>query len=362
MARKRVTNAMADVFGQVDQYTTVFEGNATPRRLSLFDIRPDPDQPRRLLPPHLYDQLFAGAAPEDVLVAWLALANQPEATPLLKQGIEKLQQLAGTIQQHGLINPITVRHYEAMPGAAYLIITGERRWWAHVYLHYQGELVKGETAVMINATIAPNESVRVLQLIENMSRDDLTAFERAVGLHALYDELQEQTGSATWTQVEKLLSISRSYRTRIANILRLSNEAQALVRDYTLSERAVRPITDNLAKHPDLQVKALNRLISWQEAGEDSSYTRLKQYVTQLLAGDQPNPSTRPGATLWATQLDRQVHRALKVLDKLDDQEAMALALAVTSEQETRERLTRLRDHIEWVLQVAPAADDVSDQ
>jgi ParB/RepB/Spo0J family partition protein len=360
MTRKRVTNAMADVFGQVNQYGTVLEDSATTNRLSLLDIRPDPNQPRRLLPEDLYEQLNNGAAPQDILAAWLSRVQQSEASSTLQQGIEKLEHLAGTIGQHGLINPITVHQCDTLPGIPYLIITGERRWWAHLYLFHHKLTIKGEPADTIAATIVPTESVRAMQLIENISRDDLTAYERATGLQSLYNELREQNHKATWTQVENLLNISRSYRTRILNVFRLSKEAQSLVRNHGLSERAIRPITDKLSKHPHLQLNALNQLICWQEADEEVGYSRLNNYVIRLLANEASPMPSEPHPAMWTMQFDRQVNRALKLLDGLDDQQATEMATVAITDEKVRQRLIRLRDHLERVLQMTDTEEGSS--
>ena len=67
-----------------------------------------------------------------------------------------------------------------------------------------------------------------------------------------------------WTQVEEALNVSRRYRQYVTSVLRLSDEAQAIVRKHRLSERAIRPISQKLGNRPDLQVAALNHLVAWQ--------------------------------------------------------------------------------------------------
>jgi hypothetical protein len=56
---------------------------------------------------------------------------------------------------------------------------------------------------------------------------------------------------------------------------------------------------------------------------------------------------------VWAIQFDRQVNRALKLLDGLDDQQTIEMAAVATTDEKVRQRLTRLRDHLERVLQIA---------
>ena len=110
----------------------------------------------------------------------------------------KLKRLADSIEQHGLISPISVRPPRpdeiTPPGITYFIVTGERRYWAHVYLLSQDKLIHaGQTTTSpqeIKITLAPSGiTVRAHQLIENLLREDLNAVERARGMWALRYEL-----------------------------------------------------------------------------------------------------------------------------------------------------------------------------
>jgi ParB/RepB/Spo0J family partition protein len=366
MAKKRTQSVGINaIFDQVDQYGGSPAGQR--QALPIAAIRPDPAQPRRLLPPDLYERLFAGEEPATVLHDWLQRTAELEqhllqtgkarSHPLL-QSVEKLRQLADTIEQHGLINAITVQENNTVPGAAYLIITGERRGWAHQLLALEGKGIKEQQPVEeIEAKVAPAEAVRALQLIENMARDDLTAWERAAGIQALREELG---GTAvTWTAVEKVLGISRQYRSRIMRVLRLDQSAQELVRDYNLAEKTIRPVTDRLLDHADLQVVALKKLIDWQEASEESGHDRLDGFVDRLLvrgsrAADLP-PSFSP--TRWAATFNRRIHSTLAWVSQLSDAEARTAATVMAANKESRRELALLREHLDWMLSF-PAEDE----
>lgn len=356
MARKKRTTAVGldAIFSQVDQYGDGGrEGQST--LLLVEAIRPDPGQPRRLLPPDLYERLFAGESPDNILSEWLARAAESAersiVDPLL-QKVNSLHQLADTIEQHGLINAITVQENGIVPGADYLIITGERRWWAHVLLNLEGRPVKGRTADEIEAKVAPAEAVRALQLIENMARDDLTAWERATGIQALREELGGT--EVTWTSVEKMLGISRQHRSRIMRVLRLGNEAQALVRDYGLAEKTIRPVTDKLLKQPNLQVAALRQLISWQQASEESGHARLDGYVDRLLAREAGQPARASGFNVgrWTSTFGRRVKKTLSWVSELDDGHVDEMAAVLAEDDNTRQALAQLREHIDWLLTI----------
>ena len=136
---------------------------------------------------------------------------------------DALQELADSIAQYGLIQPITVRRRE---GGFYQIIAGERRWRA----------------------------CRMAGLVEVPVREDLNPIEEALG----YKSLIEEYGL---TQEEASKSVGRS-RPAIANAMRLlslSKEVLPLVEDGTLSAghaRALLPISD-----PAEQLKAARAVI-----------------------------------------------------------------------------------------------------
>ncbi len=115
---------------------------------------------------------------------------------------EALAELADSIAQHGLIQPITVR---ALDTGYYQIIAGERRWRAC----RQAGLLE----VPVNILDVDDRTAAQLALIENLQREDLTPLEEARG----YDTLMVTYGL---TQEEAAASVGKS-RPAVANALRL---------------------------------------------------------------------------------------------------------------------------------------------
>lgn len=115
---------------------------------------------------------------------------------------EALNELAGSIAEHGVLQPIVVR---ALPGGAYQIIAGERRWRA--------SRQAGLTEIPAIVIEADDDKVRELALIENLQRQDLTPLEEALGYRSLMD-----ASGMTQEQVAQRLGKSRPV---IANALRL---------------------------------------------------------------------------------------------------------------------------------------------
>lgn len=408
MAKKR-TGLSQTLFGQIDPYGTQIEETtitpmSAPATLPLATIRPDPDQPRRLLPSSLSQALAAGQlAPAEALQGWLSQGNEadPEALP---KPMRELRRLADSIAQHGLINPITVRQArsdEAWPaGVDYVVVTGERRYWSHVLLSGEGRTIREGSevstpdqikAVVVQAGI----SVRAHQLIENLMREDINAVEKARGLWALRYELSgvnrgspilNETesngvnhGSPTasnsastlvpWSQVEETLRISKRYRIFVTGVLDLSIEAQNLVADHGLSERIIRPIVQKLKGRPDLQIRALHKLIQWREVQDsedeprqpliDSTEALVSELLNRSKATDNTPlparkslpPARRP---FGAEQFRNKVQAALRFLNKLEEPDLIGLTqdLATTTRYgEVVEELRDLRERIDTILE-----------
>lgn len=121
-----------------------------------------------------------------------------------------LSELAASIGQHGLLQPIAVR---SAPGGAYKIIAGERRWRA--------ARLAGLTEVPVVIKDVTEAEAMELALIENLQREDLDPVEEAFGYRQLMDKCQ-----LTQEQAAKKLGKSRS---AVANSLRLLNLPQELL-------------------------------------------------------------------------------------------------------------------------------------
>ncbi|MEG0570406.1 MAG: ParB/RepB/Spo0J family partition protein [Oscillospiraceae bacterium] len=130
-----------------------------------------------------------------------------------------LMQLADSIREHGLIQPILVR---PLNQGGYQIIAGERRWRACRMV--------GITQVPVNIKDFDDVEAMEIALIENLQREDLNVMEEAFG----YQELME---SYNMTQDEVSKSVGKS-RSAVANCLRLLNlpdEVVTMLRDGKLS-------------------------------------------------------------------------------------------------------------------------------
>lgn len=117
---------------------------------------------------------------------------------------EALNELADSIREHGVLQPLLVR---PLPGGSYQLVAGERRWRASRMAGLQ------EVPVVIREM--DEEQAMEIALVENLQREDLNAIEEATG----YKQLMERYGM-TQEQVAKRVGKSRP---AIANALRLLN-------------------------------------------------------------------------------------------------------------------------------------------
>ncbi|MBR4549416.1 MAG: ParB/RepB/Spo0J family partition protein [Oscillospiraceae bacterium] len=182
------------------------------------------------------DALFAANHYEDepeaeLLIVPIEKVEPREDQPRRSFDPTALQELAASIGQYGLIQPITVRR---LPSGYYQIIAGERRWRA--------SRMSGLTEVPVRVIEADDRRTAELALVENLQREDLNPIEEARG----YRSLMHDFGL---TQEETAQSVGRS-RPAVANSLRLlslSAPVMELVERGELSAghaRALIPIED----------------------------------------------------------------------------------------------------------------------
>ena len=115
---------------------------------------------------------------------------------------EALQELADSIRQHGVLQPLLVR---PMTTGGYQLVAGERRWRA-------SRLAELKEIPVIIKELSDTEAMEIA-IIENLQREDLNPIEEAEGLQALIDKCD-------YTQEQVAVSVGKS-RPAIANALRL---------------------------------------------------------------------------------------------------------------------------------------------
>lgn len=224
MAKKKMGGlgkGLDSLFADLSDDTGSEASNST---LPLREIEPDPEQPRKR-----FDD-------------------------------DALNQLADSITENGLLQPIAVRPKKVGPG--YIIIAGERRWRA--------ARLAGLDEVPVIIKDVTDEQAAALALIENLQREDLNPMEEAEGYRALMDQfgMNQETVAAR---------VGRS-RSAVANCLRLltlDEDVRKLVEEGRLSSghaRAVLSIQD--------ESKRLTAAMSMVQSG--MSVRQAEAYVKKL--------------------------------------------------------------------------------
>ncbi len=133
---------------------------------------------------------------------------------------DELKDLAGSIREKGILQPIVVRPTEAQD--SYEIVAGERRWRA-------AQLAKLHEVPVIIREFTDSESLEIA-IVENVQRADLNAIEEA----AAYQELMDRF-SYTQEQLSDVIGKSRSHIANTLRLMRLPESVQALIIEGKLS-------------------------------------------------------------------------------------------------------------------------------
>lgn len=154
---------------------------------------------------------------------------------------EKLEELAESIRQHGVIQPLTVRK---LASGYYQIIAGERRWRA--------ARLAGLEEIPAVVIEADDQKAMELAMIENLQREDLNPIEEAEGFRVLVE-----TYGMTQEQAAERVGRSRSAVANALRLLDLNVSIQKLVEDGELSAGHARAI---LPLSPFLRVRAVSEI------------------------------------------------------------------------------------------------------
>jgi ParB family chromosome partitioning protein len=176
---------------------------------------------------------------------------------------EEIAALAGSLSDHGLLQPIVVRR----EGDRYQLISGERRWRAAIRA--------GWSEVPATVRDANDQQVAEMTIVENLQRKDLGPLEKAVSFRQYLDRF-----GASQEELAGRLSIDRSTVANLMRLLELPTAVQELIRTGSLSAghgRALLPLgeeKDQLAfarriHKEQLSVRATERLVADSIRTED---------------------------------------------------------------------------------------------
>lgn len=226
------------------------------RTVPLREIEPDPGQPRKTF-------------------------NQ-----------DSLAELAASIGEHGLLQPIAVR---PQPMGGYRIVAGERRWRAC--------RMAGLTEVPVVIRDVSDQEAMELALVENLQREDLDPVEEACGIRELMDRC-----GLTQEQAAQRLGKSRSALANSLRLLGLPPEALELLRSGALTAGHAKAILG--LPTPELQVQAAKLI-----AGHSLNVRQAEDLCRKLAkdakqAGQAPAPEPPPRPAL-PVEVEESLRQAL---------------------------------------------------
>ena len=175
---------------------------------------------------------------------------------------ERLNDLASSIQQHGILQPIVLR--QTVQG--YYIVVGERR--------FRASKLAGLTEVPAIIKELSDEDMMELAIIENLQREDLNAIEEAESYKKMMTDL-----NITQQEVARRLGKSRPYIANMLRLLQLPKNVAQMVQHGTLSSAHGRTL---------LTLKDASKIkkTAKQAAQESWSVRYLEEYVNGLVSKD----------------------------------------------------------------------------
>ena len=202
----------------------------------------------------------------------------------------KLEELAESIRQHGIVQPLVVR----LQDSGYELVVGQRRLQA-------ARLIGLETVPVIVNALEDIEMVQVA-LIENLQREDLNAIEEAEA----YNQLIEEFGM-TQEELAKVLGRSRPTITNTIRLLNLSPEVQEIVSRGTISmghARALLSIDDFR-----LQEKVCKHVVDKQLSVRETE--TLVRHVVATGRLDRAKPKTKQEKDPHIVSIEERLRRVL---------------------------------------------------
>lgn len=188
---------------------------------------------------------------------------------------EALQELAESIRQHGILQPISVRRV----GTVYQLIAGERRLRAGI--------LAGLTEIPCIIMNMDDRESGMTALVENLQRQDLDFIEEAKGISYLLEQW-----SMSQEQVARLLGKSQSAVANKLRLLRHSEQVLRAIRQASLTERHARALLKLPTEAQKMQVISLIEKLGM-------SVARTEKYIEELIAQPQEKaPKVNLGAFL----------------------------------------------------------------
>ena len=200
-----------------------------------------------LIPTNLVEEEFDPTRREDAKVSKLVELPldeivRDEDQPRKQFSQESLQELADSIREHGVLQPLVV----TKKGDKYQIVAGERRWRA--------SRLAGLTTVPVIVRTLDAQNKLELSIIENAQREDLNPTELATAyakLKAQFNLSNEEIGKRVGKSAASVINTMR--------LLKLPDEAKRAMQEHNLMEGPMRPL---ISASPELVHEILPKMIA----------------------------------------------------------------------------------------------------
>jgi ParB family chromosome partitioning protein len=181
---------------------------------------------------------------------------------------ESLRELASSIREIGIIQPITVRRVN---GDTYQIITGERR--------LKAAIIAGMETIPAYVRVAEDQNMLEMALVENIQREDLDSIEVAISYQRLIEEV-----NLTQENLSERVGKKRSTIANYLRLLKLPAEIQLGIRDRLISMGHARALVN--VPDPNIQLEIYQKVVR-----DDLSVRRVEELVRRTMNARGPRQS-----------------------------------------------------------------------
>jgi ParB family chromosome partitioning protein len=232
--------------------------------------------------------------PRDVVELDIGELQPGRYQPRLHLREESLTELAESIREQGVLQPLIVRVVPAAHARSnskkYEIVAGERRWRA--------AQLAGLTTVPVMVRDLTDQSAAAVALIENLQREDLNPLDKAISMARLIDEFD-----LTHDEIAKALGRSRATVTNFLRLLELADDVKDAMVDGTIDMGHARALLPLDHKRQVAFARKIARL-GW-------SVRKVEQRVKALLERAERTAQPRPVIDMQTRWLERQLAREL---------------------------------------------------
>ncbi len=271
-----------------------------------------------LIPTNLVEEEFDPTRQEDENVSKLAEIEiekivRDENQPRKEFAKESLQELADSIKEHGVLQPIVVTKV----GDKYQIVAGERRWRA--------SKLAGLTKMQCIVRTLDDQSRLEMAIVENAQREDLSPIELATA----YAKLKTQFNMSN-EQIAKRVGKSSASVVNTMRLLKLPEEAKRAMQEHNLMEGPMRPL---IAAEPEVVKEILPKMID-----EGWSARKVEHYMAEKRQAGKKSAS----AAVKVNEFLKDESRLAEKYGAMVKIRGRTVSLSFKTEEKVREFLDRI--------------------